>query len=60
MSRLGEGNKRTSDRKYTIVTIYQMVLLFGSSGEFINVWHKDGVSRCKPGTLDIHEGMHRK
>lgn len=60
MSRRGPGIKRSSDEKYMIVTVYQLVFLFDENSRFINVWHKDNVARCQPGTLDIHEGMRRK
>jgi len=42
--------------KYYVITLYQMVFLFDKHGNYINVWHKDNVDRCKPGTLDINEG----
>ena len=56
---MSEFKKRRpeQDEKYMIVSVYQMILLFTSDGQFINIWHKDNVSRCNPGTLDIREGM---
>lgn len=55
-----EGINHKHKTQYTIVAVYQMVLLFGDEGEFINIWHKSNVARCEPGTLDMHEGMRRK
>jgi hypothetical protein len=48
-----KSKKLSIQDKFDIATVGQLVILMSSEGKFINVWHVDNLSRCKPGELDI-------